>query len=498
VNEQERWAAQGVEYEDVGAEYLRRRQLRTGAAGPLLLAALGIGYVIAGDFAGWNFGLDVAGWGGLLIATLLMAGMYVAMCFALSEMSSMVPTAGGGYGFARAAMGPWGGFLTGTAVLIEYALTAAVNCFFIGAYTEALFGFNGPLVYLLFFAVFIGIHLYGVGEALKLMFVVTAISAVGIIVFAVGMIPHFDPANLFNIAPTDAAGASSFLPFGYLGIWAALPYAMWFFLAIEGLPLAAEEARDPARDMPKGFIGGIAGLLLFAALILTLGVGGAGSAEIRESASPLVDAVQSPNAFGSPNLLSSFINIVGLIGLTTSFFAVIFAYSRQTFALSRAGYLPRALSLTGSRRTPWVALIVPGIVGFVLTLTGQGNLLILIAVFGATISYVLMMLSHIILRYKEPNLERPYKTPGGVFTSGVALVLALVATVAGLFVEPIVVVYTAVIYALFIAYFALYSRHHLVAQAPEEEFALIEEAEAELAGGQAASGSDGVLQERRT
>jgi ethanolamine permease len=140
------------------------------------------------------------------------------------------------------------------------------------------------------------------------------------------------------------------------------------------------------------------------------------------------------------------------------------------------------LSLTGSRRTPFVALLVPGVIGFLLALTGQGDLLILIAVFGATISYALMMVSHIVLRRREPNLERPYKTPGGTITSGVALVLSIAAIIAGFLVDPRVLLGTAVVYAIAIAYFGFYSRHHLVAQAPEEEFAAIEKAESELAG----------------
>ena len=163
-----------------------------------------------------------------------------------------------------------------------------------------------------------------------------------------------------------------------------------------------------------------------------------------------------------------------------SFFSIIYAYSRQIFALSRAGYLPRKLSLTNKNKAPVMALVIPGIIGFLLSLTGQGDLLILVAVFGATISYVLMMASHIVLRMRRPDLPRPYKTPGGVLTSGVALVLACIAVVAGFLVDPRVVIAAAVIYGIFIAYFALYSRHHLVAGTPEEEFAAIENAEASL------------------
>src|SRR3712207_7423988 len=83
----QRRRVQGVDYERAGAEYLEQRQLKAGAAGWVLLAGLGVAYVISGDFAGWNFGLAEGGWGGLLIATILMAIMYTAMVFGLAELS---------------------------------------------------------------------------------------------------------------------------------------------------------------------------------------------------------------------------------------------------------------------------------------------------------------------------------------------------------------------------------------------------------------------------
>ena len=252
MSEQERRSAQGADYENVGADYLEQRQLQKGAAGWVLLAGLGVAYVISGDFAGWHFGLAEGGWGGLLIATVLMATMYTAMVFALAELSSTIPTAGGGYGFARRAMGPWGGFMTGTAILIEYAIAPAAIATFIGGYVETLTGIGGWIVYLACYLIFVGIHLYGVGEALKLMFAITVVAVVALAAFVIGMIPQFEAANLFTIDPTGAAGASSFLPFGVVGIWAAFPFAIWFFLAIEGVPLAAEETRDHRQTCPKG------------------------------------------------------------------------------------------------------------------------------------------------------------------------------------------------------------------------------------------------------
>jgi ethanolamine permease len=469
-----------VDYENVDEHYFDHRKLKSGAAGWVLLAGLGVAYVISGDFAGWNFGLDEGGWGGLLIAAILMAVMYTCMVFGLAEMSSAMPVAGAGYGFARRALGPLGGFATGMAVLIEYAVAPAAIAVFIGGYVEALglFGLtNGWLVYAIAYAIFIGVHLYGVGEALKLMFAITAVAVVALAATVVGLAPKFSTSNLFDIAPdTSTAMSSDFLPYGVAGAVAALVYGIWFFLAVEGVPLAAEESDNPAKDMPKGIIAAMSVLLVTMVLMLLLVPGAAGSETIRTSDNPLPEAIRA--VYGDGSLLADFVNYAGLAGLVASFFSIIFAYSRQLFALSRAGYLPKVLSLTSGRDTPWVALLVPGTIGFLLAgITKDGALMINIAVFGATVSYVLLNLSHIMLRRREPDLERPYRTPGGTVTTGIAFVLSVVAVVATFFVDVQAAGITALVFGAALAYFWFYSRHHLVASAPEEEFAQLAAAE---------------------
>lgn len=460
--------------------YFAERSLKKGAAGWVLLAGLGVSYVISGDFSGWNLGLAQGGWGGLLIAFLLMGTMYACMVLGLAEMSSALPTSGAGYGFARRALGRFGGFATGMAILIEYAIAPAAIAVFIGGYVESLglFGLtNSWPVFLVCYVIFIGIHLIGVGEALKVMFAISGVAIVALIVFAVGMVGHFDVDNLFDIVPNDAAGASAFLPFGYQGAMAALVFGIWFFLAIEGVPLAAEEATDPRRDMPRGIIAGMSVLVITGLTVLLLAPGGAGSAAMSESGSPLPDAL---NAVGETGL-ATFVNYAGLAGLVASFFSIVYAYSRQLFALSRAGYLPRWLSVTNSRKTPTWALIVPGSIGFVLAVViANGDQLINIAVFGATFSYVLLNLSHIVLRVREPDLDRGYRTPGGIVTTGIALVLSVVALIATFVVDPLSAGITGAILLAFLGYYWFWSRHHLVANAPEEEFALLATAESDL------------------
>src|SRR5262245_61702361 len=92
----------------------------------MLLWALGVGYVISGDYFGWNFGLRAGGLGGMAIATAIMATMYTCMILSIAELATAMPVAGGPFAFARRALGPAAGFVTGLAVAIEYAIAPAV------------------------------------------------------------------------------------------------------------------------------------------------------------------------------------------------------------------------------------------------------------------------------------------------------------------------------------------------------------------------------------
>ncbi|HHF2857501.1 TPA: ethanolamine permease [Vibrio diabolicus] len=456
-------------------EYLAKRQLKRGTAGWILLAGLGVSYVISGDFAGWNFGIAQAGWGGFLIAAIAMAVMYFTLVLSLAEMSAAIPAAGGGYSFARQAMGPTGGFFTGLSVLIEYALAPAAIVIFIGSAVNELVGIDGPVVYALFYAVFIAIHMAGVGEALKVMMVISGLAVLAILITAAVLIGHFDVNNLFDIAPATAQ-ATEVLPFGWYGVWAALPFAMWLFLAVEGVPLAAEEAKNPAKDVPKGIIGAMLFLLLTATLVVVLLAGAVGSKVIGDSAVPLVDALK----LTGNSTIAMAVNLLGLAGLIASFFSIIYGYSRLVFALSRAGYLPQTLSLTSDKKVPSRALLVPGVFGFLVSLTGEGDLILAMAVVGATVSYALMSLSHILLRIKQPELARPYKTPGGVITSSISLVLSLIAMTGVYAFDPSAFFMTMGLFLIGGVYYGLYSRNKLVAATAEEEFAMLSVAELEL------------------
>ncbi len=474
--------AGGVTYRQAGEGYFEKRTLlRT--AGFWGLWGIGVAAVISGDFSGWNFGIGEAGWGGLGVASLLIVVMYFGMLFSIGEMAAAMPHTGGAYSFARAAMGPWGGFITGFAETIEYVFTTAVIVYFSSAYanavTDELFGLSLPgwVWWIILYAIFVGLNSWGAAVSFRFAIIVAIISIGILVLFGILAVANgaVDFSRLLDIEPQpDAAGASTFLPFGVIGILYALPFAMWFFLGIEELPLAAEESHNPTRDIPKAGIWGLISLIGCAGIVFFLNPAVTGSEALGSSDEPLLDGFR---AF-LPDSLAAVLSGFALIGLLASLQGIMYAYGRNLYSLSRAGYYPKSLSLTGSRRTPVVALIVGAVIGFVALLIvnfneGAGDVVLYIAVWGAVLAYMLQMVSFVLLRRKFPNARRPWVSPTGNWGAIVAFVIAAV-TFVGVLLNPdyqVAIIAIVVFYAIGLLVFGFYGRHRLVLS-PEEEYAV--------------------------
>lgn len=487
----------GATYTRAGQDYFDRRGLRR-SAGIWGLWGLAVAAVISGDFSGWNFGIDFAGFGGMLIAFVILVAMYYGMIFSIGEMAAAMPHTGGAYSFARSAMGPWGGLITGAAETIEYVATTAVIVFFSASYANAitaeLLGFDlSPdganmmwVWYVVLYLVFVLLNAAGASISFKFAIVVSIISIGIILVFSAMAIfsGAFQWANLWDMAPNpEVAGSSTFLPEGVFPILFALPFAMWFFLGIEELPLAAEESHDPVRDIPKAGFWARGTLIVTGLLVLFLNTGVIGAEATGVSLEPLLDGFRAIVGDGWAAVLALF----ALVGLLASLQGIMFAYGRNMYSLSRAGYYPRFLSLTGKRQTPWVALLVGAAIGFValvvLDLLASldpenvgavaGAIVLNIAVWGAVLAYFLQMVSFIILRRKFPNASRPYRSPWGVTGAVIAAAIALLIFV-GFLLNPTfqpAIVAIAIVYVIILVGFGLYFRHRLVLS-PEEEYAL--------------------------
>jgi len=473
----------GVHYHEADDAYREARLLhRVARVGSLW--ALGVGAAISGSFVGWHFGLAEGGFGGLLIATALIAVMYAGACSSIAEMAAALPHSGGAYFYCRVALGRWGGLMAGLGQNIAFVLLPAVMVLGIGGYLGAIFGTPdgfAPVWWLVTYAAFVGLNIWGAETAFKSMVAFTLLALLVLVLFALGAFPHFSWDQALAVEPS-AAGQTRFLPEGLMGIALALPFAVWFFLAVEQIPLAAEESHDPGHDLPRAILLAIVALIPLAFLILFLSAGMApGAAVLGASLEPLVLGFKTIFGAAAPNGL---VSLMVLAGLIASFHAVMFAYGRNIYVLSRAGYFPRWLSVTQKdRKTPHRALIAGAVIGYLAAVLIHfseamfgdflvGGVLLNMAIFGAMISILLQVISFVLLRERLPELQRPFRSPLGLPGAWTALVIALI-TLVVLFLSPdfrVGLWGCLVWYALAAAYYLAYGRRHMTLS-PEEKFA---------------------------
>lgn len=473
----------GVTYTTAESGYFEKRKLKR-AAGVWGLWGLAVGAVISGDFSGWNFGIDAAGFGGMLIAFAVLIVMYYGLIFSIGEMAAAMPHTGGAYSFGRAAMGPWGGFVTGLAETVEYVATTAVIVFFSASYangiTSELLGISLPtwVWWVILYALFIALNTAGAAISFKFAIIVSVISIAIILLFSAMAIfsGAFSWDALWDIAPDT--GETSFLPHGVVPILFAMPFAMWFFLGIEELPLAAEESINPVRDIPRAGLWARGTLIVTGLLVLFLNTGVLGAEKMGTAGEPLLDGFRVIVG----DQLAAVLALFAIIGLFASLQGIMFAYGRNMYSLSRAGYYPKFLSLTGKRQTPWVALLAGALIGFVALVIVDfaggadgvaGAIVLNIAVWGAVLAYFMQMVAFLILRKKYPNAKRPYKSPWGVPGAWAAAIIAALIFVGFLLnatFQPAIIA-IVVVYVIALAVFGLYGRHHLVLS-PEEEYAV--------------------------
>jgi len=433
---------------------------------PIHLWALAVGLVISGNYFGWSYGFGAGGPMGLALALIPVTIFYVTFILSYSELATAIPHAGGPSAYARRAMGPFWGYMNGISCLIEFVFAPPAIALAVGGYINFLIPSVPTLVAaVIAFLFFIFINYLGMKTSAMVELVVTVIALVGLVIFWVAAAPHFSMARVMT-APL--------LPFGMKGVMAAVPFAIWFYLAIEGGAMAAEEMVNPQKDIPKGFLSGMGTLMIMAFLTLFLT---AGIADYN-----LVSAVDFPlpialaQAFGDNAFIVVLVNIIGLFGLIASLHGIIVGYSRQTYAMARTGYLPKFLAYVDPKHhTPVWALLVPGIVGLGVVLTGKTAIVITIAVIGSVVLYMLSLISLFILRVKEPNLKRPFRVwypviPVISFLTGIFLTISVIIS------SVPALKWAAIIYAIAIAYYFIWGNKNI--RPFEEEFGVLDELDA--------------------
>jgi ethanolamine permease len=418
------------------------------------LWGLAVGLVISGEYFGWSYGWNVAGTLGFMITALLVAVMYTSFIFSFTELTTAIPNAGGPFAYASRAFGPTGGFIAGFATLIEFLFAPPAIAMAIGAYLQVQFpGVHAKAMAVGAYAVFMALNIVGVRTAATFELIVTVLAIVELLVFMGVVAPSFSMANF---VAHGWAGQDTFSGAAAAGMFAAIPFAIWFFLAIEGVAMAAEEAKDPRRTIPRAYIGGILTLVVLAVGVMVFAGGVGDWRQFANVNDPLPQAMKL--VVGENSGWLHMLVWIGLFGLVASFHGIILGYSRQIFALSRAAYLPPWFAAIHPRfGTPHRAVLAGGLVGIAAIFSDElfsfgGQTLtaniVTMSVFGAIVMYIMSMLSLFALRRREPNLVRPFPAIGYPVLPAIALALAVVCLVA-------MVVYNTVLSLVFVGLMAL-------------------------------------------
>ncbi|AQS83678.1 MAG: ethanolamine permease [Acetobacter aceti] len=420
------------------------------------LWGIGVGLVISGEYFGWSYGWGTAGTLGFMVATIFVALMYTSFIFSFTELTTAIPHAGGPFTYSFRALGPLGGLIAGLATLVEFIFAPPAIALAIGAYLNVQFPALSPKVAAVgAYIVFMALNIVGVHIAASFELFVTIAAIIELLVFMGVVAPAFSWSNFVH----DGWGiASHFGAEAMGGIFAAIPFAIWFFLAIEGVAMAAEEAKDPKRSIPVAYIASVLTLVSLAFGVMIF-AGGVGDWKVLANLNdPLPEAMK--RVVGTNSGWLHMLVWLGLFGLVASLHGIIMGYARQIFALARAGFLPAVLGKLHPRfQTPYVATIAGGIVGIaaifsddIVSIAGQSltATLVTMSVFGALTMYILSMISLFVLRRKEPEMQRSYRAPLYPVLPALALSCAIVALTAVIF-------YNTTIFLIYIAFVMILS-----------------------------------------
>lgn len=350
---------------------------------PVKLWGICVGAVISGMTYGWNYGFRYTDFKGMLIAYGIVTAFYITFILCYSELATAIPSSAGPAAYAEKAFGRFWEFLAGFSVIMEYLFAAPGISISIGAYIHMLFSPIPALAASVFFyLLFIFINCRGTELAANVELAVTLIAILGIVLYCLTGIMHVDPGRLLA-SPPPANGAS--------GVLAAVPYAVWFYLAVESGAMDAEECRAPESDMPKAFIASVLTLSVLTVSVLAVTAGTADPALITSTDTPLPTV--TAGIFGSNSPIVKALGGIGLFGLVASLQGVIIGYSRQGYALARSRFLPAPLTRLNRHSVPDRALKWISAIGLVCVVLGKVDALVCISTTGSAIMTVLCILS---------------------------------------------------------------------------------------------------------
>lgn len=387
------------------------------------LMALGIGAIVGtGIYTLIGVGANLAGPAVLL--SFIVAGV-VCACAALAyaEMATMMPAAGSAYTYSYAVLGEGIAWIVGWSLILEYSLVvSAVAVGWSGSVVEFLGGLgvhlpqaiavgphaggvvNLPAV-LITFAV-AALLVVGTKESATLNAVLVVVKVVALAVFVAIALPHFDSANL-----------QPFMPYGFektagpdgveRGVMAAAAIIFFAFYGFDAISTAAEETKNPARDLSIGIIGSMVGCTLIYLLVAVAAVGAMSYVVFAQSPAPLALIMRELGQAKAAGIVSG----AAVVALPTVLLAFFYGQSRIFFVMSRDGLLPRSLSKVGKRGTPVAITVFTALVTAALAGVARLDEIAALANAGTLAAFTAVAVCLLVLRKRDPQRPRVFRTP---------------------------------------------------------------------------------------
>jgi len=388
--------------------------------GPWNLTALGIGsiigtgiFVLTGTAASQNAGPS-------LVLSMIISAFgcaFAGLCYA--EFSAMVPVAGSAYTYAYATMGELLAWIIGWDLILEYALSVATVAVGWSGYFVSLArdvgivipeslagapgGFNLPAAVIVLCVA--ALLVIGIKQSADTNTLLVAIKSLVLVVFVIAGWAYVKRANLTPFIPPNTG---EFGHFGWSGVLRGAGVMFFAYIGFDAVSTAAQEAKNPARDMPIGILGSLAICTVLYIVVVTVLLGIVPYAQLNV-ADPLAVGIDATGL----TWLSPVIKIAALFGLFSTMLVQLLGQTRIFYSMSRDGLLPKMFAMVHQRfRTPHVSTILTGgIIALMAGLTPIGVLGQLVSI-GTLLAFVLVCIGVIILRKTAPDVPRPFRTPG--------------------------------------------------------------------------------------
>ena len=439
----------------------------------------GIGVVICGQITSWNNGLTFGFWDFFISTTIATVG-YGFLCLCLAELTGALPFSGGVYGFARVSLGPYLGYLVGVSESFEFIFYTSTSVALTSAMFQTLFSIPDnmiPLVWLMFYAICLIIHMRGGIFVHRVMNVIVIITIIFIILFCTATIPNM---NFKTYVVPIGRDTIPFMDSGISGFLFNFPIAAWFYVGMEAIPLFGKDVIGSSKSVPKAIIFSFVTLVILTyAIIFAVSSQYPGlnsiDGQYELSMAPLPFSYGFSKSF---NISMNLASIFSFPGLFLGIYSSLIPFGKQMVSVAQSGLLPIQFTYTyRDNHVPYFALVFGCFNGYIVMLffwffdQNASSVLLNACNLGAFSVYSAVFLCYIVFASKYDHLERPFRNPLGIASAVMGLLIFLLLIVSVAFFQRdnyyALIVYVSYIFLMTLYYYFIACERQCFS--PEEE-----------------------------